>query len=316
VLASCEQPVSYAKIGSPENLKITPYTGANLLTWDLVVDASSFEVYRKEKAPDGDWSVYKELTGNPTNVSYLDVIGHDNVLVDGYKYEYKVVAKQDVGNVGSNASTKEYTAEALQFPAAGTALDATISAPVITVDNVYGRATLTWTGTGVDNPAITYDLTRSSGGSSWTRQGVANVATANISNGGYIDARIFATFANSTYYPASAAVYVEPVAYSVQHLDSITASITSAVVSGRTVTLTYNKVPDATAYILERAVQTAGNTPQQLSYAEITPTTPAGTPVETATTISVVDTLPTDGDNYYYRLFVRTAAGIRNASIS
>jgi hypothetical protein len=85
-------------------------------------------------------------------------------------------------------------------------------------------------------------------------------------------------------------------------------------VSGRTVTLTYTKVPGATAYILERAIQTASNSSTALSYAAITPTTPVGTPVETATTVSVVDTLPTDGDTYYYRLFVRTANGISTAS--
>jgi hypothetical protein len=265
LLASCDTALSdptYAKIGGIENLKVTPYTGVNLVTWDPVTDATAYTVYRKEKPKDKDWGSYVQVTSSATTNRYSDIIGNSNILSDSTEYTYKVIASSGTSNlpdVGNSAAEVSYKTDAAKFPAAtpqfparGTALGVTITGAAITVDNVYGKATLTWTGS--DNPAISYTLQKTqpvdwdeySGNNYWSRSGTT--ATANIAYAGYVDARIYATFNGGTYYPASAAVYVEPVAYNVQHLDSISATLqTNPPVSGKTVTLTYSKVPGATA---------------------------------------------------------------------
>jgi hypothetical protein len=319
LLTSCESPasldvseVSYARIGSVENIQVTGYTGVNLITWDPVVDAEDYSIYRKEKPAGKDWGEYNSLNVSVKDIKYADIISDSNVLKDDSEYTYKVVANaaSRLNTVGSNYGEASYEidpekfpATAPQFPARGTALPVTVSAAAITVDNVFGMATLTWTSSNA-SPAITYRLEKS-GSSSWTPISTT-VAEANLSGDGYIDARISAYFASGTYYSVSGAVYVEPVAYDVQHLDSISANLDSATRSGETnqVIITYTKVKEATAYVLQKAK--TNSVGAVLSWVDVDTAA-----VDLGDSFYVTDTI--DADAWRYRLFVRTANGISNA---
>jgi hypothetical protein len=318
LLASCEQPtssdLSYAKIGSVENVKVTGYLGVNLVTWDPVVDAESYSVYRKEKPADKDWGAYKSLTTN-ASIFYLDTISDSNVLKDTSEYTYKVVAnaQNHLETVGSNygeksykTNTTDFPAATPQFPARDTPLGITITDPQIKVDNTLGIATLTWT-VDTDNPAISYRLLPSSG---WTSKSSDKkvVTTKDINGEGYVGVQIIASFNNSNYYSASTPKKVDPVEYNVQHLDSITASLNSATRTGNTnqVIINYTKVKEATTYILQKAKTNSVNA--LLSWTDVA-TTDA---VDLGTSFTVTDTI--DADAYQYRLFVRTANGISIAS--
>ncbi|MDR2393418.1 MAG: hypothetical protein LBD93_04600, partial [Treponema sp.] len=318
LLAGCESPtsfdVSYGNIGSVQNLKVTPYTGVNLLTWDPVADADTYNIYRKEKPADKDWGEFVELKSNISAINYPDIIKDDNILTDSSEYTYRVIAKSRNEVLSSSSTEVSYKTDTAKFPAAtpqfpskGTALSVTITDATIQADNTYGIATLTWTAS-IDNPAIEYKVT-SSNNNQWGIQEGTTVATQSINNTGFADAQILASFTTG-YYPASAAVYVDPVAYNVQHLDSITdVSITSATRTGNTnqAIITYTKVTGATAYVLQKALSN-NNVAGVLTWEDVG-TTGA---VDLGTSYQVTDTVTPE--RWQYRLFVRTANGISQPS--
>jgi hypothetical protein len=318
-ITACSSPTaSYPTIDELENLKISSDTGVIILTWDPVKDAARYVINRKEsyegKNADGDDEEinvpYVKIGTTPAtgnNLRYLDIISDSNILVDLHSYTYQVVADSGstLTNVGSTAATIDYEPKAGTFPAKGTDLAVTITAPTITVDEVYGLATLTWTGS--TNPAVTYGF-RNSTNITWTSTSGTSAVSQTITGKGFADAQIYARFgtgAGNTYYPASTEVYVEPVPYNVKALDYLRASTPSATRIAYTnqVVITYDKVPGATTYILQKAKNNdAGAAWEDVSAAAI----------DTGSAYSVTDTV--DEAAWFYRLFVRSANGISPVS--
>jgi hypothetical protein len=336
LLAGCEQPTSspasddssyrggdidmfYGDIGVIQNLKVDPYIGANLLTWDPLTDAESYEVYRREKVH-GDWGAYKKLS-SAADIFYLDIIRDNNVLQDDGTYMYKIIAKSGNTVLGSSSSDFEYKTDAgkfpkdknPQFPAKNKFPVAafSITEAAITVDKIYGTATVTWKAE--NNPAIRYKVEKSrfeGSSSAWELVEGATTAMINLSDsGGMIDAYIIPSF-NGGYYPAvSEPVYIEPVVYEVQHSSSINAAIDSAyrIEGGSKVLISFSKVRDGQEYILQKAViNGSGAAGAWMDIDTDITTNPAM--FDLGSSYEITD--DSDANAWRYRLLVRTSSGI------
>jgi hypothetical protein len=103
VLIGCEQPTEYTvtetvtetipSLSGPGNQKgVNDYEGVVTLTWDPVIDAAGYEVYRKT----GDQPAV--ILGDASEISntgsfgYNDIVGANNVITQGTAYTYTVVA--------------------------------------------------------------------------------------------------------------------------------------------------------------------------------------------------------------------------------
>ncbi|GHU73426.1 hypothetical protein FACS189450_13190 [Spirochaetia bacterium] len=75
-------------IPGPGNVKAIPYSGAILVSWDAVKDASSYDVYRKDVAT----GLVARVRNGGAETYYADIISLSNPLVDTAKYQYTVVS--------------------------------------------------------------------------------------------------------------------------------------------------------------------------------------------------------------------------------
>jgi hypothetical protein len=97
VLAGCDQPTDFTteevnieekhSLPAPENVKVTPYPGANVITWDLVTNADEYQIIRK-----GSSDLADVITGVTNKLYYFDVVKFTNQLADGETYTYTVKA--------------------------------------------------------------------------------------------------------------------------------------------------------------------------------------------------------------------------------
>ncbi|GHV81043.1 hypothetical protein AGMMS49944_28340 [Spirochaetia bacterium] len=246
---------SIPSLGTPENVKAdVTNNGGVILTWDLNVNAKGYEVWRK--APNGS---FVKLTGNNTTGRYEDVISSTNELQDNTTYTYKIVAVSSKATSTSDDvvlnGTKDInvTTGAAQFSTA-----VTVNAPTgvtITLNETQGYARITWTPDTA--PFVSYVLSGDNNGTtiSGTAAGDAPFFDITITGSGAINVGVKAVFGDGTKYSASAVVYANDV-YEVQTLPTITATLNVPTRVGNTdqVTITFTDVPDATAYVLERAL--------------------------------------------------------------
>jgi hypothetical protein len=100
ILSGCSQPTDFTntnieQIPSLSNpvVKVSVYPGVNLLSWDYVKDAGSYQVTRKDS--NGITTILADsissLTATTTFV-YFDKVGYNNQLKDQENYTYTVIA--------------------------------------------------------------------------------------------------------------------------------------------------------------------------------------------------------------------------------
>jgi hypothetical protein len=168
VFAGCSQPTDFtysgASPGNPGSLKAdVSYEGLVLLTWDPVINAKEYEIYRYDtvdKTP-------RKLLAKPDRGAtfYPDFVGENNQLVDGRSYEYTVVAVNNSFDGGAmplkNGSSK--VSAKPKIPEKGSELTANLDVTVgeagdfilVTINNgqpnlsysvgyAYGESILYW----------------------------------------------------------------------------------------------------------------------------------------------------------------------------
>jgi hypothetical protein len=170
VLIGCEQLTEYTvtetipSIGGPGNLKgVNDYEGVVTLTWDPVIDAEGYEVYRKT----GDQPAV--ILGDGSKISntgsfgYNDIVGANNVITQGTAYTYTVVAvsshstSRSIDVVQNGQSTIDITPA--KIPA-----KASYPVPVVTglsavaAKNAYGNDVVRVTWNKNASPAVSYKV--------------------------------------------------------------------------------------------------------------------------------------------------------------
>jgi len=85
-----QSPLSYkaGKLGNPKITRSEAFEGLNLITWQPVIDAVGYHVYRY----DPDLKFTKDLGDTGGNLYLLDWVSWTNQLQDNKKYEYTIVA--------------------------------------------------------------------------------------------------------------------------------------------------------------------------------------------------------------------------------
>jgi hypothetical protein len=255
-ITACSSPTdaSYATIGEISNLKVTGDIGVNIITWDPVKDADSYDIYRREEYTKtvageeedvvtpyqliraGDqWATALTTSAVSRQVAYLDIISDNNILVNDHRYFYKVVAQslRNFTNVGNSEGEIDYTPEdqfpldkfpAGQYPPKGTAIIPAIT-PTLVVDDVTGLATVSWDK--IDNPAVKYVISSRTGPGTWTSiSATSSYAILLPGTNQFIDVDVYAylpekwestntNYRYLAYYPAATA-YIAPLVYSVR----------------------------------------------------------------------------------------------------
>ncbi|MDR3131255.1 MAG: fibronectin type III domain-containing protein [Treponema sp.] len=97
-MAGCDQPTEFnlretdaiQSISGPERVKVSALTGALLVEWEPVTDAQGYEIRRKGDVKGAVYAVVGSVDNAKSK--FLDIISDANILEDGKKYTYRVVA--------------------------------------------------------------------------------------------------------------------------------------------------------------------------------------------------------------------------------
>jgi hypothetical protein len=315
VLAGCSSPTDFnyteniQSIQGPANVKVSAVTGALKLEWDLVTDATGYEIRRKENVA-GDRYLPVGLVTAYENVFY-DVIGDDNILEDAKIYVYQVIAISSAatraagGVVQSGVTTTPaFTVPADTFPAKG---NADVVKPVTNVQAdiaVNGHVTITWESE--NTGPVTYTFVDYVNG--FPQPSIEEkYLKDDVTGEGYYRGAVYAEWPND-YYPASALVELTEKPYTIPTVTlSVSAPSLTVARAGTLgdVNITWSLVNGATGYILQKYEAVGG---ASFNYGVAVWTSVAAAQTRTSSQVAVVDTVP-PGSSAWYRLIIQTAKG-------
>jgi hypothetical protein len=341
VFTACDQPTDYSvnavsTLASP-NVKITSVTGANIVTWDPVANATGYEVWRRDNR-DGGIGNYVSLARpgssglDADDGIYVDGISDTNPLYEQVTYTYKVIAISSISSAPSRAagdvtvqnseSEASVYIEAGKFPAKGTPLsDAAFGIAVTDVKvsvSANGTVTVTWVNPG-HNPAVRYSFPVTNLNSvAWATYQTAATATAITTPGSYSVAVVPYLKDSGVYYPLPAPAYGNGIA-DIVYVQGLTAPTVNAVRATDdtevVITITAATAGDdarVTGVIVEKAELPYGfavNSNNALP-APYTWTALAGTPVKTGPGVySIKDPAAAADKVLVYRAIWQTAEG-------
>jgi hypothetical protein len=331
VLAGCDQPTDYKitesiqSIQGPANVTITPQTGALKLAWDLVTDASGYEIRRKV---DGEVDA-RFVVLNPNLVpkyenEYWDAITDENILEDGKKYVYQVIAVSSsstraVGEVVQSGVTTK-TTEAVPtgtFPAKGAATVVKAVSAVQATIAANGDVKVTWTST--NETPVKY-VVESSETTPPDPIEEKYYDEDNVTEAGYYRVSVQAVWPEDYYAPSAVASLTPEQFYDIAVLDigapvNFDATRNNAFTGDTSVEITWGASVGVTGYILQKSVTPSiafGAAAVATDFGPWTNLTATQT-IDRTGGITVEDSVPIDV-SAQYRVFAQYAAGTSKAS--
>ncbi|MDR2482348.1 MAG: hypothetical protein LBD08_01810 [Treponema sp.] len=340
VLAGCENGVSPVSIDGTVNstaiaapeVTAEAVTGGVKLTWDPIVDAQSYEVWRRDAVNTADKKL--EVNGGPqldkaaNKWVYLDLAADDNLLVKDTAYTYTVVAIATSSTLNNNQGTAEGTPTTI--PAKGTKLDKPTKVEFeFDEDNSKVKVTVTAPTTGIIPAGYSVKLYRANASSLIGSPGFITGTSgeidwdaANQLEGSYTvkvvgklseNPSAPAYYADSDIVPSAAQTFKKLFRSSDSLLTGSVKAIyneDSTAIAGYTIPITGNFTKkDGYEYILERAPVDAAGEPG--TYTPVTVSKLEGTKLDgtiealgqTPAFSTVYDrTVPSAGDKYVYRI--------------